>query len=120
METNNNDTQNKQSVLITGGCGGVASASAALFLKRGAQVLLTDINEERLKKTVEKLSSLPGELRSLVSDVSKVADCEAAISYSVKNFGQFGCLNQYRRCMGGRRQCLDDRSGMELGHRCQP
>ena len=64
METNNNDTQNKQSVLITGGCGGVASASAALFLERGAQVLLTDINEERLKKTVEKLSSLPGELRS--------------------------------------------------------
>jgi NAD(P)-dependent dehydrogenase (short-subunit alcohol dehydrogenase family) len=92
METNNNDTQNKQSVLITGGCGGVASASAALFLKRGAQVLLTDINEERLKKTVEKLSSLPGELRSLVSDVSKVADCETAISYSVKNFGQLDVL----------------------------
>lgn len=46
-----------KTVLITGGSGGIGAATAALFLKKGAKVMLVDIDEEALKNTVKDLNS---------------------------------------------------------------
>ncbi len=48
---------NDISVLITGGCGGIGRATAAMFLERGAaKVGLLDIDTERVNQVVAELS----------------------------------------------------------------
>ena len=82
----------EKGVLITGGCGGVGEATAARFLSEGANVMLTDINETQLKEITEELSSLEGRVYSCTSDVTRVSDCEAAVTKTVKAFGRLDIL----------------------------
>ena len=48
--------ENKVAV-ITGGSGGIGSATARLFLDEGAKVLLVDLDEGNLKEVVTDLGS---------------------------------------------------------------
>jgi NAD(P)-dependent dehydrogenase (short-subunit alcohol dehydrogenase family) len=82
-------------VLITGGSGGVGAATATLFLAQGALVMLADINAQRLETTSKHLAGLDettGTVDSLVSDVTRVADCEAAVAHTVQRFGRLDVL----------------------------
>jgi NAD(P)-dependent dehydrogenase (short-subunit alcohol dehydrogenase family) len=87
-----NDNRREKVVLITGGSGGVGKATAKRFLAAGANVLLTDINEQRLQDVTQGLSSVGGRIRALISDVSKVSDCEAAVYGAVNQFGRLDVL----------------------------
>ncbi len=62
-------------VLITGGAMGMGRAMAERFLDEGARVVITDINQEALDRTVKKLSE-KGEVRGYISNVSKIDDME--------------------------------------------
>ncbi|WP_434055969.1 MAG: bifunctional rhamnulose-1-phosphate aldolase/short-chain dehydrogenase [Roseibium sp.] len=71
--------------LVTGGAGGIGSATAERFLREGACVVLADIDEDALSKTVDVLSKRhSGDLvRSVVMDVTSedaVADSFARAS----------------------------------------
>ena len=82
-------------MLITGGSGGVGAATAALFLSNGARVMLMDINEERLTEIrirLEEAQAAQGRLRTMVSDVTRVEDCEASILKTVEAFGRLDVL----------------------------
>jgi NAD(P)-dependent dehydrogenase (short-subunit alcohol dehydrogenase family) len=83
----------EKAVLITGGSGGVGKATAGRFLSKGANVMLTDINESGLKEIIEEFSSLEGRVDSCLSDVTKVSDCESAVEETVKAFGRLDVLN---------------------------
>ena len=87
-----NDSRREKVVLITGGSGGVGKATAKRFLAAKANVLLTDINEQRLQDVTQELSSVGGRIRALISDVSKVSDCEAAVAGAVNQFGRLDVL----------------------------
>ena len=63
--------ENKVAV-ITGGSGGIGSATARIFLDEGAKVLLVDLNEGNLKEVVADLDS--GDMSYIVADVSKDDD----------------------------------------------
>lgn len=82
---------NNQSVIITGGSGGMGLCIAESFLKEGALVYLADINEERLKAAVEKLKEF-GKVDYIVMDVTKVSDIENMISEVVKRAGKINVL----------------------------
>ena len=82
---------NNQSVIITGGSGGMGLCIAEAFLKEGALVYLADINEERLKDAVEKLKGL-GKVDYVVMDVTKVSDIENMIAEVVKRAGKVNVL----------------------------
>jgi len=43
--------------IITGAAGGQGKAEAELFLKEGAKVVATDINEEMLEETAEEIKT---------------------------------------------------------------
>lgn len=76
-----------QSVIITGGSGGMGISIAESFLKEGALVYLADINEDRLKEVTEDLKSL-GSVDYVVTDVSSVSAIENLIKTVVDRAGK--------------------------------
>ncbi len=72
--------------IITGGAGSIGVATAKLFLENGAKVMLVDLHEADLQKTVKELKN---ELvKYCISDVSKVADIKNYVNETVKQFGK--------------------------------
>ena len=86
------DNWKEKVVLITGGCGGVAMATARLYLTEGARVVLADINGKRLSQVASILGPLGGALHTCVSDITHVGDCEATINETVRIFGGLDIL----------------------------
>lgn len=60
-------------VLITGGAGGIGTATAKRFLEESSKVVLLDYNEEAIARIEEQLPSLSGTINADVSDVDAVA-----------------------------------------------
>ena len=80
-----------QSVIITGGSGGMGYCIAEEFLKQGALVYLADINEERLEKAVSDLGKF-GKVDYVVTDVTKIDTIENMIAEVVKRAGKIGIV----------------------------
>ena len=78
-----------KTALITGGGSGIGRATARLFAEEGANVIITGRTEENL---IETAASDSGAISHLVSDVSKEADCRAAVEYTVDKFGRLDIL----------------------------
>ena len=72
--------------IITGGAGSIGKTTAKLFLEQGAKVLLVDMQEEGLKKTVDELGSTS--VKYSVADVTKAADVQRYVADAVKAFGK--------------------------------
>ncbi|MGZ5837463.1 MAG: SDR family NAD(P)-dependent oxidoreductase, partial [Xanthobacteraceae bacterium] len=60
--------------VITGGAGSVGLASAQLFLREGAKVMVVDLREADLAKAAKTLNS--AKAATHVADVSKSADAK--------------------------------------------
>lgn len=72
--------------VITGGSGSIGKSTAKLFLEAGANVMLIDLQEEDLKKTV---SELGGErVAYIVADVSKTQDVQRYVYETVTLYGK--------------------------------
>jgi rhamnulose-1-phosphate aldolase/alcohol dehydrogenase len=78
----------RQVALITGGGGGIGSATARRLLKEGAHIVLADINRETAQAVADELNASGGEGRALaihmdVTDEAAVAAAfrEATIAY---------------------------------------
>lgn len=72
--------------IITGGSGSIGRITATLFLEEGASVLLVDINEESLKKTVQELGGK--NIAYCVADVSNSEDVQRYVAQAVEDFGK--------------------------------
>jgi NAD(P)-dependent dehydrogenase (short-subunit alcohol dehydrogenase family) len=81
--------KNKVAV-ITGGASGVGRAIGHLLAKQGAKVVLSDIEEQALERTVNELVALGAECIGQVADVSN-ADSVAALA--AKAFDHFGAAH---------------------------
>lgn len=71
--------------MITGGSTGIGLASAVLFQKEGAQVIVTGRNAESIAAAQKALG--PGAL-GVVSDTSKLADIKSLIAKIKEKFGR--------------------------------
>jgi NAD(P)-dependent dehydrogenase (short-subunit alcohol dehydrogenase family) len=78
--------------LITGGSLGIGKATAILFAKEGARVVITGRTEKTLKETVEEAKKEGLEIDYIVSDVSKEEDCKEAVSYTINKYGRIDIL----------------------------
>ncbi len=77
--------ENKVAV-ITGGAGSIGKTTAKLFLEEGAKVLLVDLSEEELKKTIAELNS--ENVTYCVADVTKADEVQHYINETEKLWGK--------------------------------
>ena len=78
--------------LITGGSLGLGKATALLFAKEGANVVITGRTEKTLQETVAEAKEQGLDIDYLVSDVSKEDDCKKAVDYTVDKYGKVDIL----------------------------
>lgn len=77
--------------LITGAAGGIGEAISNLLADEGLSLILTDIDEERVKKLSEKLEKKTSSL-SFYLDVTNPASCTEVVAKSLDNFGRIDIL----------------------------
>lgn len=75
--------------LVTGGAGGIGTATAERYLAEGACVVLADIDEASLKSAQDTLVSRYGDdaVRSVIMNVTSEEDVAAAFSNAAVEFG---------------------------------
>ncbi|HEY3241588.1 MAG TPA: SDR family NAD(P)-dependent oxidoreductase, partial [Acidimicrobiia bacterium] len=73
--------------LVTGAGSGIGLAIASKFVELGAQVMLSDINEESVGKAAAELGA-----SSVRCDVTVSADVQAAIKATTEAFGGIDVL----------------------------
>lgn len=73
-------------VLITGGARGVGAETARRLVAKGAQVVLVDLDREPLAALEAELGA--SNATSIVGDVTKLEDMEAAVDHALKAFGK--------------------------------
>lgn len=81
-----------QVALITGSGRGIGRSIAEAFLKEGAKVVISDINEETCKATAKELKDQGGETLGLVCDVTKTASIDTLVEAVMKEWGRVDVL----------------------------
>ena len=79
--------------LITGAGSGFGRATAVLFAKEGAKVVVADLNPDTAGETVDLIKQQGGEAISVKADVSEAKDCENMIQTAVDRFGKLDVLH---------------------------
>jgi NAD(P)-dependent dehydrogenase (short-subunit alcohol dehydrogenase family) len=77
-----------KTVIITGGASGIGKATAALFAKEGANVIIADIQEVEGQVVVKDICSAGGTASFFKTDVSKPEDMEALVNFAIKTYGK--------------------------------
>jgi meso-butanediol dehydrogenase/(S,S)-butanediol dehydrogenase/diacetyl reductase len=78
-----------KAAVVTGAGSGIGQSVALRLAAEGARVLALDINADGLAKTVERAE---GALEARACDVTKAAECVAAVDDAVSRFGQLDIL----------------------------
>lgn len=76
-------------LFITGAAQGIGFEIVQEFSKAGAKVVLSDINEEKVKAAAQRLS---GDAIGIKCDVTSEADLEKAINEAIAHFGRIDIL----------------------------
>lgn len=76
------------SAWVTGAAHGIGRASALALAAAGADVALTDINEEGLKKTAEMICDLGRKVLVLPADITQEKEIETVIAKIVEQWGK--------------------------------
>lgn len=73
--------------IITGAGSGIGKATALLFAKEGAKVVISDINEKDGNTAVEEIKKMGGEAFFVNADSSKADDHETLVGQAVEKYG---------------------------------
>jgi len=76
-----------KTAVITGAGRGIGKATALLFAKEGAKLLLTDLDKEPLDETVSEAKALGVEAFGVTGDVTKKEDCDNTMKTAAEKYG---------------------------------
>ncbi len=79
-------------VIITGAGSGIGAATAKHFAKHGAQVIVSDIKEEKAQKTADAIKQEGGKATIITANVAKFEEVEKLVSDTVEKFGRLDVM----------------------------
>lgn len=77
--------------IVTGAGMGMGEATAILFARNGAKVMVSDVNEAAGRDTVDQIERLGGVASFVAADVSDEAAVEELIARTVALYGRLDC-----------------------------
>jgi len=83
--------QNKV-ILITGASGGIGRATAIIFAKLNAKVILASRNEEKLESLRQEIESNGGQALIIKTDVSSFEDTQRMVMATISKWGKIDIL----------------------------
>src|SRR3954469_10191550 len=83
-----------KSAVVTGAAKGIGRATAELFAREGARLVVTDVDEEGLTSLRDRLAEVvpDAEVETVVGDVSVIEDARAMIGAATERFGRIDVL----------------------------
>ena len=78
--------------IVTGGAGSIGLASAALFLKEGARVMLVGHNEANLARAAKTLNAGLDVLETIKANVADAQETQKYINHTVARWGKIDVL----------------------------
>ena len=86
--------------LITGAGSGIGRATALLFAREGARVVVADLRAEAGRRTVEEIEARGGEATFVQADVSRASDAEAMVRAATAAYGRLDILHNNAGILG--------------------
>ncbi|WP_080832104.1 SDR family NAD(P)-dependent oxidoreductase [Cohnella massiliensis] len=80
-------SQTQKTAVITGAAGGIGKELARRFAERGVNLVLVDLNEDAVKKTIGELDLNDSNSLAVAADVSKEEDVQNYVSKALEKFG---------------------------------
>ena len=77
--------------LVTGGSSGIGRATALVFAREGAKLVVADMDEDGGQQTVHGITEQGGEAVFVRADVTVATEAEAMISQAVAAYGRLDC-----------------------------
>jgi len=78
--------------IVTGAASGIGRASALLFAREGARVVVVDIDAQGIAETLSAIESEGGKAQSVIADVSKEKDAQRIADHTTNVFGNIDIL----------------------------
>lgn len=79
--------------IITGAASGIGAATAALFAREKAKVVIADINMQQGEITASKIAAAGGEALWIPTDVSSGVQLQHLVNQTVQKFGRIDILH---------------------------
>jgi glucose 1-dehydrogenase len=80
-----------KTAIVTGGAAGIGAAIAERYLREGARVIITDVDQERGRRTEKELSGL-GQVSFIKADVGKRLDIHNMVAAAIDALGDIDIL----------------------------
>jgi NAD(P)-dependent dehydrogenase (short-subunit alcohol dehydrogenase family) len=77
--------------LITGGGSGIGRATALIFAREGARLIVADLNRKGAEETAAMIEKSGGQALAIQCDVLKSAAVEDLVQQAVRKFGRLDC-----------------------------
>src|SRR6202140_3271316 len=82
----------KKVALLTGAASGIGRATALLFAREGAALVLADVNADAGQRVVDQITKSGGRAFFEGIDVTRAADCQRLVERAIREFGRIDIL----------------------------
>jgi meso-butanediol dehydrogenase / (S,S)-butanediol dehydrogenase / diacetyl reductase len=92
---------NGKVAIITGAASGIGRATAVIFVREGAKLVLADVNEEGLNETLRRVKGEGGEAVTRITDVAVEEDVRKLIEFAIQTYIKIDILCNNAGISGG-------------------
>lgn len=78
--------------VITGGASGIGRATALLFAREGASIIVADLKPDAGNRVIEEIVQRGGRAIFETVDVTRAADCHRVVEAAIREFGRIDIL----------------------------